>query len=101
YIASSGAWFKDRKELQDSIHELYKAATHNTPVSIDTMTLRFVTPDVAIVSLIEKTGFYPGAMTREGNDLPGTRIARTMVIVKQKGKWLLAQNQSTMMDDRP
>ena len=101
YIASSGEWFKDRKQLQDSISKLYEHLAMNTPVSIDTMSVRFVTNDVAIVNLVEKTGFYPGAMTREANELPGTRIARTMVMVKQNGKWLLAQNQSTLMDERP
>ena len=99
YIAPSGSWFRGRKQLQDSIQAVHEGMLKNTPVAVETMTVRFVTPDVAIVNLIDKMGaFYPpDGVNRGTNKVDGVRTMRTMVLVKQKGKWLLAQNQSTFI----
>jgi uncharacterized protein (TIGR02246 family) len=99
YIAPPGSWFKGRKQLQDSIQAVHEGMLKNTPVAVETMTLRFITPGVAIVNLIDKMGaFYPpDGVNRGTNKVDGLRTMRTMVLVKQKGKWLLAQNQSTFI----
>lgn len=98
YISQAGTWFKDRKQLQDSIEQIYKNVSKNAPVSIDTMTIRYVTKEVAIVNLVEKTAFYPIVIAKANNGPDGIKTARTMVLIKQNGKWLLTQNQSTMIE---
>lgn len=99
YIAPTGSWFKGRKELQDSIQKVHEGMLKNTPIVIETMEIRFITAQVAIVNLIDKMGaFYPpDGVDRGNNKVDGMRTMRTMVMVKQKDKWLLTQNQSTFI----
>jgi uncharacterized protein (TIGR02246 family) len=99
YIAPTGSWFRGRKQLQDSIQYVHDGMLKNTPIEIETLTIRFITPDVAIVNLVDKMGpfFPPDGKDRGNNKVASMRTARTMVVVKQNGKWMLTQNQSTFI----
>jgi hypothetical protein len=69
----------------------------NTPLTELSTTTRFVTPSVALVTVISKIGtFYPPDGVDDGHNKSGdNRAVSTMVIIKQNGKWLLAASQAT------
>lgn len=95
YVHPLGGWLKGRKEVQAVLQEVHNTFLQKTPIKIDTMAIRLITPDVAIVNLIDTMGPYPATDSLNRGNKPPVKSVRTMVIVRKKGKWLLAQNQST------
>ena len=58
------------------------------------MDIRFLTPEVAIADVVHKMDKYttPDEMRHENE-----RQVKTYVVVKRKGKWLLAQDHNTIV----
>ena len=73
----------------------------NTPLTALSATMRFVTPSVALVTVIGKIGtFYPPDGVDNGHNKFGdNRGVSTMVIVKQNDKWLIASSQATDINE--
>lgn len=61
---------------------------------IESMDIRFLTPDVAIADVIHKVDNFT---TPDGVKHENERHIKTYVIVKKKGKWLLAQDHNTVI----
>lgn len=95
YVHPLGGWLKGRKEVQAVLQEVHNTFLQKTPIKIDTIGIRFITPDVAVVNVIDTMGPYPATDSLNRGNKPAVKSIRTMVIVQKKGKWLLTQNQST------
>ena len=73
-----------------SVHQTFlKAVT----MKIENMTIRFLTPDVALAVVFHKMDNYK---TPDGVQHINEIHTKTYVIVKQKGKWLLTLDQNTI-----
>ena len=101
FINPVGIWWKGRSDVQKSIQHAHDAILKNTPMTMLSTSIRFVTPSVALVTVIGKVGtFYPPAGVDNGqNKAGGNRVISTMVIVKQNGKWLFASLQATDINE--
>jgi uncharacterized protein (TIGR02246 family) len=101
FINPVGIWWKGRSDAQKSLQHLHDTMLKNTPLTALSTTTRFVTPSVALVTVISKIGtFYPPDGVDNGHNKSGdNRAVSTMVIVKQNGKWLLAASQATDINE--
>jgi uncharacterized protein (TIGR02246 family) len=95
YVHPLGGWLKGRKEVQAVLQEVHNTFLQKTPITIDTMAIRLVSPDVAVVNLIDTMGPYSSTDSLNRGNNPAVKSVRTMVIIRTKGKWLLTQNHST------
>lgn len=95
YVHPLGGWLKGRKEVQTVLQEVHNTFLQKTPIRIDTMAIRFVTRDVAIVNLIDTMGPYSADDSLDRGKIPAVKSVRTMVVVRKKDTWLLTQNHST------
>ena len=62
--------------------------------TIESMDIRFATPDVAVVTVTSRMSTFttPDGVKRE-NELH----IRTFVVVKRSGRWLIIQDQHTLI----
>ena len=63
-------------------------------MQIESMDIRFLTADAAIADVIHKVDTYT---TPDGVRHENERHIKTYVVVKKKGRWLLAQDHSTVI----
>jgi len=101
WVNHFGTSLKGRDEVQkwnQTPHNTFLKTAHTT---LESMTIRFITQDVAIVTVIHQTSaFYPpDGIDRGNNKQEGAREIKSMVVVKQNNKWLLCHNQTTMIED--
>lgn len=92
-ISPVGTWLKGRSDAQKSLQHLHDTMLKNTPLTELSTTTRFVTPSVAIVTVISKTGtfYFPDGVDNGQNKHGDNRAISTMVMVKKNDKWLLVQ----------
>jgi len=62
--------------------------------TVEEMDVRFATADVAIVTAISRMSSYttPGGETHRNE-----RYVRTFIVVKRSGRWLIQQDQNTIV----
>ena len=63
-------------------------------MQIESMDIRFLTADAAIADVIHKVDTYT---TPDGVRHENERHIKTYVVVKKKGRWLLAQDHNTVI----
>jgi len=66
-------------------------------ITIDSMTVHFVTRDVALVNAIHKSDSY--VTPEDGMKHENERQMKTYVVVKHNGRWLLALDQNTIISN--
>ncbi len=69
-------------------------------IKVDSMTIRFIKPDVAIATVISsQTGayYFPDGIDRGNNKHENEKLISTMIIMKQNKKWLITQYQNTII----
>jgi len=66
-------------------------------ITIESMTVRFVTPDVALVDAVHKSDSY--VTPEDGVKHEDERQMKTYVVVKHNSKWLLALDQNTIISN--
>ncbi|ADB42303.1 SgcJ/EcaC family oxidoreductase [Spirosoma linguale] len=90
-----GMWWKGRDAVQKAHQVYHQSMFKNTPLTTVNTTIRFITPDVALVHHLTSIGAFttPGGHTA-GND----QNLATLVFVKQQGKWLLTAGQNVPVD---
>ena len=101
FINPVGVWWKGRSDAQKSLQHLHDTMLKNTPDTVLSTTTRFVTPSVALVIFISKTGtfYFPDGVDNGHNKHGDNRAVSIMVIVKQNDKWLLAATQGTDINE--
>ena len=66
-------------------------------ITIDNVTVHFVTPDVALVDAVHTSDSY--VTPEDGVKHENERQIKTYLIVKRNGKWLLVLDQNTIISN--
>jgi len=94
HINPGGGIDKGRDSVLKLVRAVHQTFLKGVSMIIEGMSIRFITPDVAIADVVHQISSYktPDGVTHENE-----RLIKTYVIVKQKGKWLLAQDHATVI----
>lgn len=90
-----GMWWKGRDAVQKAHQVYHEQMFKTTPLATETITVRFITSDVAIVHQLTKIGAFT---TPSGHKAGNDQNLATLVFVKQGGKWLLTAGQNVPVD---
>jgi uncharacterized protein (TIGR02246 family) len=100
HINPGGGWTQGRVAVLKEVEEVHRTFLKGVGALIDSMIVRFVTPDVAIATVIEHfVGTYvlPDGVDRGTNRHEHERHVKTYVIAKRDGHWVIVQDQYTTM----
>ena len=95
HINPGGGITRGREAVLTEVRAVHQAMLKGIKITIDTMAIRFVTDEVAIVNAIHTRDTYinPKNGTKHENE----RQMKTYIVVRQKGKWLLTLDQNTVI----
>ena len=93
HINPFGGITRGRDSTLADVRAVRQTFLNGVTMKIESMTIRFVTPDVAIAVVFHKMDNYA---TPDGVHHNNEIHTKTYVIVKQKGKWLLTLDQNTI-----
>lgn len=94
HINPGGGIDKGRDSVVKGVRAVHQTFLKGVTMEIEHIDIRFLTADVAIANVVHKMAtYYMPDGTRHENE----RQIKTYVIVKQKGKWLLAQDHNTII----
>ena len=97
HINPGGGITRGRDEVLKEVRAIHKTILKGVSITIDSMTVRFVTYDVALVNAIHTSDSY---VTPEGGlKHENERQMKTYLVVKHNGKWLLALDQNTIISN--
>jgi uncharacterized protein (TIGR02246 family) len=94
HVNPFGGVTKSREEVLKEVRQVHQTFLKGVSTTIEKMTIRFITDDVAIADVIHKGSDFqtPDNIKRES-----PRLFKTYVMVKQKGKWLLTHDHATII----
>jgi uncharacterized protein (TIGR02246 family) len=94
HVNPFGGITKGRDEVLKEVRQVHQTFLKGVTTTIESMTIRFLTADVAIANVIHKGSPFktPDGVTHENQ-----RSFKTYIIVKQKDKWLLTHDQATLI----
>ena len=96
WINAFGVAEKGRAEIQKYLAEIYTRAGIRSRKSLpSTVSIRFIQPDVAVVSAFMET---VGQKAENGNAYATRKTHSLRVMIKQAGKWLIVSHQ--IMDEK-
>ncbi len=84
---------KGHDEVLKTVRSVHQSFLKGVMMTVDTMSIRFITPDVAIADVIHKISTYT---TPDGKKHENERQIKTYVVVKKMGKWLLTHDHNTI-----
>ena len=94
HINPLGGVDKGRDEVLKTVRSVHQSFLKGVTMAVDTMSIRFITPDVAIADAVYKISAYT---TPDGIKHENEKQIKTYVVVKKKGKWLLTHDHNTIM----
>ncbi len=96
HIGPYGGIWRGRDTLIKALRSIHQTVLKGVTMTIESMTVRFITSDVAIADVIHKSSPFelPPGVRHEN-----MRQMKTYVVVKQSGKWLLTLDQNTIIQD--
>lgn len=94
HINPGGGIDKGRDSVLKTVRAVHQTFLKGVTIQIESMDIRFLTSDVAIADVIHTVDNYT---TPDGVKHENERHIKTYVIVKKKGKWLLAQDHNTVI----
>ena len=97
HINPGGGITRGRGEVLKEVRTIHKTMLQGVSITIDSMTVHFVTPDVALIDAVHKSDSY--VTPEDGVKHENERQIKTYVIVKRNGKWLLALDQNTIISN--
>lgn len=96
HINPLGGIDKGRDSVLKLVRAVHQTFLKGVTMSIESITIRFVTPNASIADVIHKVTTYN---TPDGIKHENERHIKTYVIVKQKDKWLLAHDHNTIIQE--
>ena len=93
HINPLGGWTRGRKAVVEELKEVHSTFLKGVTDTVEQISIRFATPDVAVVTVPSKVTTYT---TPDGVKHENERQIRTFVVVKRGGKWLIMQDQNTI-----
>jgi uncharacterized protein (TIGR02246 family) len=97
HINSGGGITRGRDKVLKEVKAIQKIMLKGVSITIESMTVRFVTPDVALVDAVHKSDSY--VTPEDGVKHENEKQMKTYVVVKHNGKWLLALDQNTIISN--
>jgi uncharacterized protein (TIGR02246 family) len=94
HINPGGGITKGRDEVLKEVRAVHQTFLKGVTMQVESMDTRFLTPEVAMASVIHNLSNYT---TPDGVKHENERQIKTYVMVKRKGKWLLAQDHNTII----
>ena len=94
HINPLGGVDKGRANVLKTVREVHQSFLKGVTMTLEDFSLRFITPDVAIVDAIDKTSDFT---TPDGTKHQNERHIKTYVLVKKNGKWLLTHDHNTII----
>jgi uncharacterized protein (TIGR02246 family) len=94
HINPGGGIDRGRDSVLKTVRAVHQTFLKGVTMQIESMDIRFLTPDVAIADVVHSVGNYT---TPDGVKHENERQIKTYVVVKKKGKWLLAQDHNTVI----
>ena len=94
HINPGGGIDKGRDSVLMTVRAVHQTFLKGVTMQIESMDLRFLTADAAIADVIHKVDTYT---TPDGVRHENERHIKTYVVVKKKGRWLLAQDHNTII----
>lgn len=94
HINPGGGITKGRAAVLREVRAIHQTLLKGVTMSVERMAIRLVTPDAALATVVHKISLYEMPL---GVKHEGERQVKTYVIVKQQQKWLLAQDQNTVL----
>lgn len=93
HINPLGGWTRGRKAVVEELKEVHSTFLKGVTDTVEEISIRFATPDVAVVTVPSKVTTYT---TPDGVKHENERQIRSFVVVKRGGKWLIMQDQNTI-----
>ena len=97
HINPGGGITRGRDKVLKEVRAIHRTMLKGVSITIESMTVHFVTPDVALVDAVHKSNSY--VTPEDGVKHENERQIKTYVIVKRNGKWLLALDQNTIISN--
>jgi len=97
HINPFGGWTRRREAVLKELKEVHTTFLKGVSDTIEDMTVRFATPDVAVVTV---TSWTTSFTTPDGVRHENEHHIRTFIVVKRGGRWLIMQDQNTLIADR-
>jgi len=97
HINPGGGITRGRDEVLKEVRAIHKTMLRGISITTESMTVHFVTPDVALVNAIHKSDRY--VTPEDGIAHENEKQMKTYVVVRQNGKWLLALDQNTIISN--
>ena len=94
HINPGGGINKGRDSVLKAVRAVHQTFLKGVKMQIESMDIRFLTPGVAIADVIHIVDNYT---TPDGVKHENERQIKTYVVVKKKGRWLLAQDHNTVI----
>ncbi|MEO7309723.1 MAG: SgcJ/EcaC family oxidoreductase [Chitinophagaceae bacterium] len=94
HINPGGGITIGREEVLKEVRAVHKTFLKGVSITIESITIRFLTPTVAIADVVHKSSKYE---LPQGVKHQNERQMKSYVIVKRKKKWLLTLDQNTII----
>ena len=92
HINPLGGWAREREAVLSELREVHSTFLKGVSDTVEEMSVRFATPDVAVVTVASRVGTFtsPDGVRHESE-----RPIRTFVVVRRGGRWLIMHDQNT------
>ncbi|MDB5542758.1 MAG: hypothetical protein JWQ89_4485, partial [Devosia sp.] len=92
HVNPFGGLDASRAATLNTVREVHRAFLRGVTDTVQEMSIRFATPDVAVGTVISLMSGYvgPDGLAREAG-----RFIRTFVVVKREERWLIMQDHNT------
>jgi uncharacterized protein (TIGR02246 family) len=94
HINPGGGIDKGRDSVLKTVRAVHETFLKGVTMQTESMETRFLTADVAIADVIHKIDTYT---TPDGVTHQNERQIKTYVLVRKKGRWLLAHDHNTII----
>jgi uncharacterized protein (TIGR02246 family) len=94
HINPFGGRARGRDAVLRELNEVHATFLKGVSDTIESMDVRFATPDVAVVTVTSRMSTFT---TPDGVKREDERPIRTFVVVKRSGRWLIMQDQNTLI----
>jgi uncharacterized protein (TIGR02246 family) len=94
HINPFGGWTRGRDAVLKELKEVHSTFLKGVSATIEDSWVRFASPDVAVVTVTSRSSTF---ITPDGVRHENERGIRTFVVVKRSGRWLIMQDQATLI----
>ena len=94
HINPNGGWTRGREAVLKQLRSVHSTFLKGVFDTIENMTVRFASPDVAIAVVTSHMGTY---YTPDGSKHENERHVRTFIVVRQGDRWRIMQDQNTQI----